>query len=84
MINMYDIQESFFTLIICKVYFLVSVVMLLLHTVSGSKWGAPRWSSLVLLHLFLFERDKTNLTTVSEIGIVIVHVVYFKNKIGIL
>lgn len=37
MINMYDIQEPFFTLIICKVYFLVSVVMLLLHTVSGSR-----------------------------------------------
>lgn len=37
MINMYDIQEPFFTLIICKVYFLVSVVMLLHHTVSGSR-----------------------------------------------
>lgn len=35
-------------------------------------------------HLFFFLKGQTDLTTVSEIGIVIVHFVYFKNKIGIL
>ena len=36
-------------------------------------------------HLFFFfSKGQTDLTTVSEIGIVIVHFVYFKNKIGIL
>lgn len=86
---MYDIQESFFSLIICKVYFLVSVVMLLLHTVSGSRKlmespSPPLEFAGTFASLFCFKRDKTDLTTVSEIGIVIVHVVYFKNKIGVL
>lgn len=33
---------------------------------------------------FFFYKGTTHLTTVSEIGIMIVHLVYFKNKIWIL
>lgn len=75
---------------ICYVYFYASSLMNTCQEVEIKRdfffffAGTFHKDHPSFLFSFFFAKGQTDLTTVSEIGIVIVHFVYFKNKIGIL
>lgn len=63
----------------------ISTSVLLLLRFGQENSDAVRFLLVRFIKMFFFfPKGQTDLTTVSEIGIVIVHFVYLKNKIGIL
>lgn len=84
MLNMYNIQEVYFISLICKVYVFICVsVLLLLNSGQDVESNAPVGLLLAcFIKWFCFPpKGQTDLTTVSEIGIVIVHFVYWRIKL---